>query len=344
MKIEPASVCVIVLAYGNRTKHLQKVLNAVLQQGVGHIIVVANAVIDDTHQLLADIKKNHHERIEIIASDENLGSAGGYALGLSSAMKRPFDFIWLLDDDNLPQNGSLEALLFAFSFHQKKIKKNKLALQSFRESLPEMRNIRRNRRGPSLPRASSFIGFHIFNLFEMIFQKISVKKQVSDPALNADEDAIPLHSSPYGGLFFHKDAFNTLGLPDPLLFLYADDFAYTLNFTSRGGTLLLIPISRIIDLDPVWNAAGGHSINIYRRLNVLSSEKTYYEVRNRIYVSRTMFPGRPMMYLFNKLIYLSLLKVLALYYRQPDRYKLILQAVHDGEQGRLGKRNFNTGT
>lgn len=344
MKTGPTSVCTIILAYGARTEQLQKVLAGVFEQRTGHVIVVANTVTNETRQILANFTKFHPGCLEILPSDENLGSAGGYALGLSTAIKKSYEYFWLLDDDNLPQEGALAALLAAFSFHQQSIKKGELVLQSLRESLPEMMDILHKRCQPSTPRPASFIGFHIFNLWQDFMSLLSTNGSKGIAALNNGKDVIQLHWAPYGGLFFHREAIKNLGLPNPLFFLYADDLAYTLNFTSQGGNLFLVPDSRITDIEPVWNATGGKTSNTYRRLKVLSSKKTYYEVRNRIYLGRTMFPGHPLMYLLNKWLYITLLGLLALYYRCGERFKLILRAVNDGERGRLGKRHFDNET
>jgi len=122
--------------------------------------------------------------------------------------------------------------------------------------------------------------------------------------------------------------------------LYADDLAYTLNFTSRGGHIFLVPESRIIDIDPVWNATGGETSNFYKRLKILSSKQVYYEVRNRIYIGRKYFPGNRILYFLNKFIYLTILGLAAIYYRRCGRYKLIYRAAREGESGRLGERDL----
>lgn len=342
IKTNLSLVCTIILAYGSRTEQLQQVVSKVLDQGVGHVIIVANAVADKTHQLLTDLKLIYHERLQILSSDENLGSAGGYHFGLSIAIKQPYEYFWLLDDDNLPQEGALSALLAAFFFYQRNIKKKDLTLQSFRESLPEMIDIAENKIQPSLPLPGSFIGFHISNIWKNFYLRSSIKNHKSPSGLSNEGEIIRLYWAPYGGLFFHKDAIETLGLPDPLFFLYADDFAYTLNFTTHGGTLLLVTDSLITDLEPVWNATGKKTSNLYRRLKVLPASKTYYEVRNRIYVGRMLFPGHPVMYFINKWLYIILLGAFSLYYSCWERFKLILIAINDGENGRLGKREFGS--
>jgi len=256
VKIDPLQVCVIILAYGARTGLLQKILASVFEHEAGHVIVVANAVTDETLQILSDLKEVHNGRLEIVKSEENIGSAGGYALGLSAAIENSYDYLWLLDDDNLPQKDSLASLLEAYSIHAREIRKEELVLQSFRKSLPEMLELVDNTHLHTLPRPASFIGFHVWDLWNSFCSKLFMHIQEDRPVSNHRHKFIRLHSAPYGGLFFHKKAIKKMGFPNSLLFLYADDFAYTLNFTAHGGTLLLVTDSRIIDLEPVWNAAG----------------------------------------------------------------------------------------
>ncbi|NLD36001.1 MAG: glycosyltransferase [Desulfatiglans sp.] len=339
-KISQLSVCVVILAYGSRTENLRRVLSAVLDIGVGHIIVVANAVTFETHQMLNNFSKTYPDCIEILTSYENIGSAGGYALGLRAAFKTSYDFFWLLDDDNLPQKNALMGLINAFSFHTEKIKKDGFLLLSFRKSLPEMMYYIHSKSQIIYPRPASFIGFHIFNIWKDFLLFIQTKKKPDTAFTDHHKNNISLNFAPYGGLFFHRDAVKILGLPNPLFFLYSDDLAYTLNFTLKGGSLFLVPDSCINDIEPPWNATTSKTFNISRRLKVMTAEKTYYEVRNRVYLGRTMFPGHPLIYLLNKWLYITILGNFALYYRSWKRFKLILRAVTDGEKGRLGKRIF----
>ncbi len=292
--------------------------------------------------MLNDYIKYYDGKLEVLTSNENIGSAGGYALGLHAAIEASHEYLWLLDDDNLPQKNSLSSLLDAYLIYSGKMRKEELVLQSLRESLPEMLEILTNNRPQALPRPSSFIGFHVFNLLDFLFSKLFMNIQKDNLNLSHRQKFIRLHFAPYGGLFFHRDAIKMIGLPNPLFFLYADDFAYTLNFTIQGGSLFLVTDSRIMDLEPVWNSVGERTSNLYRRLKVLSSSKTYYEVRNRIYLDRMLFPGHPIMYFINKWLYIIILGVFSLFYFCGARFKLIMRAINDGENGHLGRREFGS--
>lgn len=51
--------------------------------------------------------------VDVVRPDENLGPAGGFAVGLRRALEHRADHYWLMDDDVHPAPGCLEALLGA---------------------------------------------------------------------------------------------------------------------------------------------------------------------------------------------------------------------------------------
>src|ERR1700682_2052547 len=67
------------------------------------ILVVNNGSTDDTVGML-------RERGVDFVTQENLGSAGGWACGIQRAMHQGFDAIWLMDDDGFPGGDGLRTL------------------------------------------------------------------------------------------------------------------------------------------------------------------------------------------------------------------------------------------
>lgn len=53
------------------------------------------------------------EDVEILHTGENLGPAGGYAIGFEAALGRGADKIWVVDDDTVPEPTCLAKLLAA---------------------------------------------------------------------------------------------------------------------------------------------------------------------------------------------------------------------------------------
>lgn len=73
--------------------------------GLAEVVVIDNASTDGTGEWLAV------QPVHAITLPENRGGAGGFAAGMSAALERGADLVWLMDDDGLPQPDCLERLL-----------------------------------------------------------------------------------------------------------------------------------------------------------------------------------------------------------------------------------------
>ncbi|AYG36896.1 glycosyltransferase [Lactiplantibacillus pentosus] len=107
-----ATVCAIVVTY-NRSELLKKCLNAITNQSVNvnHIVVIDNHSTDTTPKIMRSMSSNQilYKRL-----DDNYGGAGGFKRGISYALKNTHDqYFWIMDDDTIPTNETLENLLHA---------------------------------------------------------------------------------------------------------------------------------------------------------------------------------------------------------------------------------------
>ena len=101
----------IIVTYNNRYKFVEKVVNSCFNEGVSLVIIVDNASEVDSELYFVQLEKNDN-RIRLIRNDINLGSAGGFKVGISFLFKNiKEDFVWLLDDDNVRQYGSLNSVI-----------------------------------------------------------------------------------------------------------------------------------------------------------------------------------------------------------------------------------------
>ena len=100
-------VSAVIVTYNN-IKMLEMLISDLYHQTkkLQSIIVVDNASLDGTKTIL----KERHPNIIYIRLEENLGSAGGYYLGIKEAVQGS-DFVWTLDDDVRLNADSLERLL-----------------------------------------------------------------------------------------------------------------------------------------------------------------------------------------------------------------------------------------
>lgn len=101
-------VAAVVVTY-NRKELLRECLNALLNQTrpLDEIIVIDNASTDGTQEMIA--KEFPH--ITYVRMSENIGGAGGFHEGMKLAYEKGYDWIWIMDDDAIPDLRCLEKLL-----------------------------------------------------------------------------------------------------------------------------------------------------------------------------------------------------------------------------------------
>lgn len=97
-------IIAVIVTY-NRLGLLKKCLKAVQEQTrkPDQIIVVNNGSTDDTEEWLSGQSVTTY-------TQENKGGAGGFSYGINVAYGKGADWIWVMDDDTIPQNNALEEL------------------------------------------------------------------------------------------------------------------------------------------------------------------------------------------------------------------------------------------
>lgn len=88
------------------------------------IIIIDNASNDDTCTRLSALVEEHPNLIAVTHLTQNTGGAGGFNEGIKLAYFAGADWIWVMDDDCVPQSDCLEKLLNARNLildHQKEI-------------------------------------------------------------------------------------------------------------------------------------------------------------------------------------------------------------------------------
>ena len=102
------SIVAVVVTY-NRKEKLMNCLDALFSQkgGAPDILVVDNASDDGTEQELKPLVDEG--RIHYYNPGRNLGGAGGFERGVKWAVEADYDYIWLMDDDCLPEKKALVA-------------------------------------------------------------------------------------------------------------------------------------------------------------------------------------------------------------------------------------------
>ena len=98
----------VIVTY-NRKDKLLRCIDAVLDQTVSEqldLIVVDNNSTDGTGEAVRE-----YSGVTYFNLRYNSGGAGGFSFGIRKALESGYEFIWLMDDDCIPERDALEQLL-----------------------------------------------------------------------------------------------------------------------------------------------------------------------------------------------------------------------------------------
>ena len=112
-------ICIVVTY--NRKELLRECLDALLAQTLlpDEILVFNNHSTDGTETLFVPGAEYDQERIRLVTSDSNLGGAGGFSAGIKLAAEEDCEWLWIMDDDSVPEPEALQRLMHAADFLQR---------------------------------------------------------------------------------------------------------------------------------------------------------------------------------------------------------------------------------
>lgn len=329
-------VTVLIVTYGERWIFLENVIKHLLK--LSHslkIVIVDNGATYDIGKSINIL--NRTNCIQIIGLKENMGSAYGFKAGLENILEsKETEFIWFLDDDNVPQENCLAELLAYWHSINNPNKNEMQSLIPLRINRKYLVNVANGEPIEfNFPSNNAFLGFNLvrFPLYLINRFYIQAFKQKTTLARNVQ---IPF--APYGGLFMHKSLAERIGYPDVRFFLYADDFEYTNRITRYGGNILLLPQCKIMDIESVWheNARSKFFTSRYLGQNKIRS---YFAIRNNVYFSIKFLCNSKSLFILNMLIYMISIFLLAIIRFKFNQYLIIIKAVKDGMCGNFETNN-----
>jgi Predicted glycosyltransferases len=242
-------IVAIIVTY-KRKELLEKVLMAIVKQTVpvSKIIVVDNNSNDGTSLLVSQFSSGY-SNIEYFNTGANLGGAGGFRYGFEKALKQDFDYIWLMDDDFLPDSDCLENLLAESSY----------------DIVQPMRFNMDNTCAELSP-----VKFDLEKLFSL-----SPKMQTVAQLLEKSTDlksSIKIDGVPFEGPLISKRVVEKVGLPDSRFFIFYDDMDYSIRARECGfsiGCAFKAKAKRLL---------------LNNQKNDISSWKGYFMLRNLFYL------------------------------------------------------------
>lgn len=315
MYIKKNSIDVVIVTYGNRWEYVEKVIKrAISFEEVNTITIVNNNSTYDINLRISKMFNN--ENIYIENPGENLGSAGGYKLGITSSVKQIGHLIWLLDDDNLPTKESIKTMSNAAS----NLEKEKIALTCYRKNW--------------INKTSKELNDIQNTFFEFSLLKKLKRNKINEEVSNLSKRLYV----PYGGLLFEKKALKEIGLPNEDMYLYVDDTDFTFRFTKAGYTIYCLFDAEIIDLEDSW--AQKVAEPLFKA--IFSVENPYrglMNIRNRAYFEKKNLVTNHITYFFNIYVYLVYTFI---YYMPKNKksfslYKKIVKMIINGRKEVLGR-------
>jgi GT2 family glycosyltransferase len=303
------SVASVTVAY-NGAKVLPRQLNALKNQTrrLDEIIFVDNASSDDSVGIL----KRDFPEVTILNQPSNLGVGGGSAAGLDyAANQKQHDWVWLLDQDSLPAEDSLERLLKAFDRAGDEA-------EDFGILAPTCAN-----ENAKLSYSGSIWrhGLH------------------KPPAVASDQPISFVDSVIASGTLVRREAVEQAGLPRADFFMDFVDHEYCLRLRRHGYKVVVVRDSRV-----------GHAIGEPRRLNVLGFEKSwsshvpwreYYMTRNEIFTVWKYDPDWRTKCVTAQRLLRHAMAILLFGREKLACLTMMCRGFADGRAGRLGIRSFN---
>ena len=232
----------------NRKRLLLQCLNALTRQTVPcSILVVDNASDDGTSEA---IRPRIADGVSYLNTGANLGGAGGFAFGIGEAVKRGYEFIWIMDDDVIPASDALEALLKADSGFN-----GSTGWLSSRCVMPDG------------------------SLCPMNLQRKTPFEKIPAGELAANASPVPAQMASFVSLFFRAETVRRFGLPIAEFFIWSDDLEWTRR-VSREAPCYVVPASTVTHA--ITGSAGSNiACDTAERI-----PRYFYAFRNEFYVYR----------------------------------------------------------
>lgn len=314
---------VVTVTYGDRWQYLQVLLYRLEQEESVHdVVIVDNA---STLDIAAACSEAKFVKPLVYRQEKNLGSAGGYNVGIKEALKLHNDFIMLLDDDVVPGQLFFLNLQNDFQNISKKIPYANFAIIPYRHShFSEITE----------PTKFEYYNFQGLNIFTIPHRILNIQKKIILSQLTPNV-VYEQRGTAYAGLYFHRSLTAEIGLPNPDFVLYYDDMEYTYRILKNGGQIWLDPGVTCDDI------CKNYSMNVFSPpiigyLSADSDSKIFYMIRNKTYLDRFVYESMSFYYMFNALVFLTGITLIGVLTCKWRRVRTIYRAVFAGCHGRLG--------
>ncbi len=254
-------VAAVIVTY-NRKELLLECLDALFRQSrkLDRIILINNASTDGTVECLKEKGYLEREEISLINMETNTGGSGGFYEGMRQSLSVDCDWVWVMDDDTIPCEDSLEKLLAASAKTQ-----------------------------------GEEVSFFASTVFGPEGEPMNVPHVSERKASNGYTDwyrylgdsLVEIADATFVSLLINKKAIEKCGLPCKDYFIWGDDYEYTMRLIKYYGKAYFVGASRVChkrygatNLDVRKETAEGRiKLYYYFYRNGLINRKLYYSSR-----------------------------------------------------------------
>jgi rhamnopyranosyl-N-acetylglucosaminyl-diphospho-decaprenol beta-1,3/1,4-galactofuranosyltransferase len=261
-------VCSIVVTF-NRSALLKEVILGLVGQNheIGTIIIIDNASSDDTTDVVSKLAEKY-DSIQYVRLSENLGGSGGFHEGFKNAVNCDAEWLWVLDDDVVPEVDCLEKMLNAAP--------NEECALCPKRDFPDGR---------------------IFREFKHHSVRNILRRIVSGQWKPEDYESkklVKISTFAFEGPLIPMKVVKKLGMPVRDYFILWDDTEYALRLAASGIPIYLVP-------DAILHK------KLMAKRGASFGWKEYYYVRNRYWVEKRFVGGwlyllRPTLYVFRYIL------------------------------------------
>lgn len=243
-------VVVVVVSY-NRKELLKECLAALAAQTYENmqILLIDNNSTDGTGEYIQESGYLSGENFFYKKLPENIGGAGGFHEGVRYAMRMRADWIWVMDDDTIPEPEALAELMRAVEHigtdNIAFLSSNVYGLSHEPMNVPRMKMWQKGKNG------------------------------YADWSCKLEYSLVKVHTATFCSMLFSRKAVEQVGLPIRNYFIWGDDTEYSLRLSKYVGQAWLVGKSKVLH-----KRENEKALSIIKEENPNRIRIYYYYIRN----------------------------------------------------------------
>jgi GT2 family glycosyltransferase len=273
--MDSVKVTVVTVVYGKRWPLLRQVADACISdKRYSKFIIVDNGCINAKE--MDEYALQYPDRIVIIRQDGNIGYSGAISRGLFKARDTDSDYVLILDDDSVPEEGAIDYYLN----NLKLFNDDKVILTGNRIDVPGNKDYFVNRPLQDRPsRGTLFEVFSVRKLINITRLLLNKKPKNNFPFI----PIIPTTAFVTGGTLLPMKLVREVDVPDAGMFIYGEDLEYSWRTKKLGYQSYVCARPIIRDIDMTFPNYGDHIFGLFDPAT--PAYKVYYRMRNAVLIS-----------------------------------------------------------